>query len=186
LQRDGLLKNTVVFILGDHGRHEPVGRSDVERELGHFTAPLLIWMDESLRTAKTFHPRVVSAVASQVDLAPTILALNGLTPHRAPFLGRDLSCVLRADCLQDNLAYMNSVDDDLIALADRNGLSLYLLRAEAFYQTDLKLSGSAVRRKVTDPDVAPRYRCMLALHISSNMLLEQNRIWSWQELGETL
>jgi phosphoglycerol transferase MdoB-like AlkP superfamily enzyme len=149
-------------------------------------APLFIWVDESLHAPKMFHSRVVSTVASQVDLAPTILVLNGLTPRRVPFLGRDLSCLLGGDCLQDNLAYMNSVDDDLIALADRHGISLYLLRTEAFYQTDLKLSGPAVRHKLTDPDVASRYRRMLALHISSNMLLEQNRIWSWQELERTL
>jgi hypothetical protein len=186
LQRDGLLKNTVVFILGDHGRHEPIGRTDLERQIGHFMAPLFIWMDESLRRSTTFHPRVVSTVASQVDLAPTILALNGLVPRRAPFLGNDLSCLLVADCLHDNVAYMNSVDDDLIAMADRDGLSLYLLRAEAFYQADLKLAGPAVRRRVTDPDVAARYHRMLALYISSNRLLERNRIWSWTALGGML
>jgi hypothetical protein len=186
LQRDGLLKNTVVFILGDHGRHEPVGRTEAEHQIGRFTAPLFVWMDESLRTPTTYHPRVVSMVASQVDLTPTILALNGLTPRLAPFLGQDLSCVLAADCLQDNLAFMTNVDDNLIVLADRAGLSFYSLRTEAFHQTDLKLAGPALRRRVTDPDIAPQYRRLLALYVSSNMLLEQNRIWSWQELGGTL
>jgi hypothetical protein len=128
---------------------------------------------------------VVSTVASQVDLAPTILALNGLMPPRAPFVGRDLSCMLAADCLQDNLAFMNNVDDNLIVMAERDGLSYYSLRTEAFHQIDLKLAGPAVRRRVTDPDIARQYRRLLALYISSNMLLDQNRIWSWRELEGT-
>ncbi|MGH7165498.1 MAG: LTA synthase family protein, partial [Nitrospiraceae bacterium] len=65
LQRDGLLENTVVFILGDHGRHHGSGRSETERWAGHFMAPLFIWMDESLRTSEIYRPRTVSAVASQ-------------------------------------------------------------------------------------------------------------------------
>jgi phosphoglycerol transferase MdoB-like AlkP superfamily enzyme len=63
--------------LGDHGRHEPVGSSDIERKAGHFASPLFIWMDESLRTPATYRPRTVSTIASQVDVAPTLLALNG-------------------------------------------------------------------------------------------------------------
>ena len=48
------------------------------------------------------------------------------------------------------------------------------------------IHGPAVRRRVRDPDIARQYRRLLALYISSNMLLEQNRIWSWQELEGTL
>jgi len=66
LQRDGLLKNTVLFTLGDHGRHERVGSTDLERQVGHFMSPLFIWMDESLRSPSTYRPRIVRAVASQV------------------------------------------------------------------------------------------------------------------------
>lgn len=183
LRRDGLLKDTVIFILGDHGRHEAVGRTELEKQVGHLMAPLFIWIDESLRAGGLHYPRTVSAVASQVDLAPTILALNGLTPSVAPFLGRDLSCVLVTDCLDDNFAYLSSVYDDLIGLADRRGLWLYSLRRETFYQTDFGLEGPAVLRPVTDPDVAPRYRRLLALYVSTNALLEQNRIWSWKEWG---
>ncbi|MGH7164828.1 MAG: LTA synthase family protein, partial [Nitrospiraceae bacterium] len=146
LRRAGSLKNTVVFILGDHGRHEPVGRTEVEKQAGHFTAPLFIWMDDSLRTPQTYRPRTVSGVASQVDLAPTILAMNGLTPRVSPFLGRDLSCVLIRDCLQDNVAFLSSVYDDLIGLADRDGLLLYSLRTETLYQTDLNLEDPPVSR----------------------------------------
>ena len=50
----------------------------------------------------------------------------------------------------------------------------------------IKLAGPALRQKVTEPDIAPQYRRMLALYLSSILLLEQNRIWSWQELAGTL
>ena len=186
LRQRGLLKNTAVFILGDHGRHEPVGRTEMEKQAGHFVAPLFIWMDESLRTPETYHPRAVSAVASQVDLAPTILAMNGLTPRVSPFLGRDLSCALIRDCLQDNIAFLSSVYDDLIGLADRDGLLLYSLRTETLYHADLKLDRQAVSRSTTDPDVADRYHRLLALYVSSNVLLERDQIWSWKELGAEL
>lgn len=58
----GLLENTMVLILGDHGRHEVVGRIEPEQQAGHFPAPLLIWMDASLRTPETFRPRSVSSL----------------------------------------------------------------------------------------------------------------------------
>ncbi|MCH6556647.1 MAG: LTA synthase family protein [Nitrospirae bacterium] len=186
LQRDGLLKNTVLFILGDHGRHERVGRTDLERQVGHFMSPLFIWMDESLRSPSTYRPRIVRAVASQVDLAPTILALNGLTPRLSPFVGRDLSCALVEDCLQDNFAFLTSVYDDMIGIADKDGVSVYSLRTGRFYRTDHRFEGPAVQRAVNETDADPQFRQMLALYISSNVLLEQNRVWSWMELGGKL
>jgi hypothetical protein len=180
----GLLKDTVVLILGDHGRHEAVGRTEIEKQVGHFMSPLFIWMDDSFRAGGWRYPRTISAVASQVDLAPTVLALNGLTPPMAPFLGRDLSCVLVTDCLEDNVAYVSSVYDDLIGLADRQGVWLYSLRRETLHWIDLGLDGPAVVRPVTDPDAAPRHRLLRALYVSTNAVLEQNRIWSWKQWGE--
>ena len=186
LQRDGLLKNTVVFILGDHGRHEAIGRTDIERQVGHFMSPLFIWMDESLRAPANYRPRVVSNIASQVDLAPTILALNGLTPRVAPFLGRDLSCLLRTDCAQDNWAFLSSVYDDLIGLADEQGLLVYSLRNASLYRVGLSVEEEGARYAITDPMVAARYRRLLALYVSSNYLLDHNQIWSWKEWGRRL
>ena len=186
LLQSGLLENTVVFILGDHGRHERIGRNELEQQVGHFMAPLLIWMDKSLRTPESFRPRSVSTVASQVDLAPTILAMNGLTPRVSSFLGRDLSCLLQSDCIDDNFAFLTSVYDDFIGLADRKGLLLYSLRTGQLREVDLDLQKEAVRRRADDTEVASRYRKLLALYTSSNVVLSENAIWSWKDLAEEL
>jgi hypothetical protein len=182
LQRDGLLRNSMVIVLGDHGRHEPVGRSDIERQGGRFLVPLFIWLDESLRTPDTYRPRHIERIASQVDLAPTILALNGMMPRVSSFVGRDLSCLFVRDCLSDNTAYLSNVYDDQIGLADQDGLWLYSFRRGLFQQIDLKLKGQARPLTVTATDVAPRYRRLLALYLTTNVLLEKKQIWSWKDL----
>ncbi len=186
LQRRGLLKDTVVFVLGDHGRHEPVGRNDQEKLIGHFLSPLFIWVDGSLRSASNFKPRVVGTIASQVDLAPTILAMNGLLPRVSPFLGRDVSCALAVECQEDNTAFLTSAYDDMIGFVDHEGILSYSFRTETVAQADLNLEGPPIRRLPTDPDIAVRYRRMLALYVSANSLLEQGRVWSWKELGGAL
>jgi hypothetical protein len=186
MKRDGLLKDTVVLILGDHGRHEKVGQTDFEKQAGHFMTPLFLWVDDTLREPGTYRPRTVTAVASQVDLLPTILGLNGVAPRLSPSVGHDLSCLLVSDCVQDNIAFLSSVYDDLIGLADREGLILYSLRSEALRQADLDLKGAAVPVESKDPAIALRYRRMLALYVSSNMILNQNKIWAWKEFGKKL
>jgi len=185
LRAQGLLNNTIVVILGDHGRHEPVGRTETERQVGHFMSPLLIWLDESLRSTEIYRPRVVKTIASQVDLAPMLLAVNGLLPEVSPFMGRDLSCTWSMDCEDSNWAFLSSVYDDLIGLADPEGLWLYSFRTGSLVHADLSLSGQVSRQSIHEPDAKSRYVRMVALHVSSNVLLERNRIWSRRNLEET-
>jgi len=186
LKRDGLLTNTIVVILGDHGRHHGNGRTETERWAGHFTSPLYIWVDPSLRARDTYRPRIVSATASQVDVAPTILALTGVTPSLVPFLGHDLSCVLTRDCLEHNVAFLTSVYDEVVGLADQQGIWFHAFRDGRMYQHPLEFNGPARVREAGDPEVADRQRRVLALYITANVLLEQNRIWSWKDLGAKL
>ena len=181
LQDNGLLKDTVVLVLGDHGRHEPIGRTDVERQVGHFLAPLLIWVDPSLRSADAFRPRRVDQIVSQVDLAPTILTMNGLMPRRASFMGRDCSCLLIGECQHDNHAYLSSVYDDLVGLADPSGLWLYSFRKSSMTHADLALTRFSYP-SLHEPDAALRYRQMIALYLTTNRLIEQNRMWSSNDL----
>jgi phosphoglycerol transferase MdoB-like AlkP superfamily enzyme len=186
LQRLGLLRNTVVFILGDHGRHENVGSTEFERQAGHFASPLFVWMDESLRSRSRFRPRTVSAVASQVDILPTILSLNGLPQRMTPSLGRDLTCLFVQECLQDNVAFLTSMYDDSIGLATSHGLLMYSLRTERLTEADLSFQVRAAGIDPTDPAVARRFHDLMALYQTSNAVLDQNRIWSWKEYGHRL
>jgi hypothetical protein len=185
VQREGLLKNTIVFVLGDHGRHEPQGRTDIEKQVGHFMTPLFIWLDDSLRTDETYRPRSVGAIASQVDVAPTILALSHSEPIISPFVGQSLSCLLVGDCLRDNSAYLTSVYDDLIGLVGEKGIWMYSFRKKRLGRTDLAMrviGGNA--DELAGASSASRQ--LFSLYFASNVLLEQDRIWSWPELREAL
>ncbi|HEX2055364.1 MAG TPA: LTA synthase family protein [Nitrospiraceae bacterium] len=186
LRRQELLRNTVVFILGDHGRHENVGSTEFERQAGHFASPLLVWMDDSLRSRSGFRPRTVSTVASHVDILPTILSLNGIVQPMAPSLGRDLTCLFVQDCLQDNFAFLTSMYDDAIGLATSEGLLMYSLRTERLTEADLSFQVRAGGIDPTDPAVARRFHDLMALYQASNTVLDQNRIWSWKEYGSRL
>lgn len=186
LRRDGALRDTVVLLLGDHGRHERVGRTDIENEAGHFTVPLAVWLDPSLRSPATYRPRVVSGVMSQLDLAPTILGLAGLTPRLSDFTGRDLSCALAADCLADRSVFLSEVYDDGAGIADRAGFWFYSFRGRAVEHTDLALRAPVQRFAPDDPAVAARVERILALYVTANALIEQNALWSWREFGDRL
>lgn len=177
LRTRDLLNNTIVLILGDHGRHEMEGRTDLERQVGHFMSPLFIWLDDSLRQPRTFRPRSVEQIASQVDVSPTILAVNGLMPSLSPFIGRDLSCLFSGPCLNDNRAYLSSVYDDLIGLADHNGIWLYSFRRGLLTSADLDLHEAADRPTKQDPHAARQVHAMTGLYLASNFAIEHNRVW---------
>jgi hypothetical protein len=174
----------VVLILGDHGRHGRIGRTDAEAMVGNFLAPLFVWMDESLVDPTIFRPRTVSRVASQVDLLPTILSITGLMPALAPFVGRDLSCAFVRDCLADNVAYLSNVSENLLGLVDRDGIWMYPVRARTGHEMDLGVTGASRERAVTDPEVASRQERLLSLYVTGNLLLVRNRLWSTREFGD--
>jgi len=90
------------------------------------------------------------------------------------------------DCGEDNVAYLSSVYSDVIALADKAGLLVYSLPSGELYETDLALRTPAVERTPGDSAVRARYRRLLALYLSSSVLLERNQIWSWKEWGKRL
>ena len=184
LRRDGLLRNTVVLILGDHGRHGRVGRTDAEAMVGNFLAPLFVWMDESLVDPTIFRPRTVSAVASQVDLPPTILSMTALMPGLTPFVGRDLSCAFVRECLADNIAYLSNVSENLLGLVDRDGIWMYPVGGRTGHEMDLGAIEASRERAVIDPQVAPRQQRLLSLYVTGNLLLVRNRLWSTQEFWD--
>ena len=76
--------------------------------------------------------------------------------------------------------------DDLIGLADRDGLLLYSLRSHTVRRSDLDLNEPPVVLDPANPTIAQRYHRLLALYVASNTLLNQNKIWSWKEFGSKL
>lgn len=176
LRSKHLLNDTLVIILGDHGRHEPIGHSDIERQLGHFLSPLYIWADDSLRNADAFRPRVVQAAASHIDITPTILSLNGVMPRYHPFVGHDLTCFFGRDCPDVNRVYLSSVYDDLIGLADASGIMLYSFRRNVMTAVDLDMKMPPTRFMGESDN--QRARTLAALYLASNTLLEENRLWA--------
>ena len=64
LEKGGALRDIVVLVLGDHGRHERLARTEAENSAGHFMAPLAVWLHPSLRTASVYRPRAVAGLAS--------------------------------------------------------------------------------------------------------------------------
>jgi phosphoglycerol transferase MdoB-like AlkP superfamily enzyme len=185
MQREGLLGDTVVLVLGDHGRHESPDGALAQRAAGHFLSPLALWVDASLRPPG-YRSRAVPGRASQVDLAPTILGLAGLTPRLSPFVGHDLSCALTTDCLLDRVVYVSDVYDNLVGVVDRQGFWFYALDSHTIEHTDLELRTATARRRATDPALAARVEPILALYVSSTIVLENNRLWSWKEFGPRL
>jgi hypothetical protein len=139
-----------------------------------------------LRTPATYRPRAVATVASHVDVAPTLLALNGAMPAFAPFAGHDLTCLLARDCLPDQVAYLTSVYDNLVGLASRDGLLLYSLLTERLQATSLAFELLPDEQDVERSVSASRHQELLALYEVSNVALDSNRIWSWREFGSRL
>ena len=186
LQRDGLLADTVVMILGDHGRHERIDLAAPDHLGGHFMSPLLIWLDPSLRTSAGYRPRAVSSVVSQVDLTPTILGLAGLMPKVSPFVGRDVGCALADDCVANRLVYLSSSKDESAGIADKDGFWFYSLTQRTVEHGDLAQQRPPQRWRAGDPVVADRLQRILALYVTANTLVQHNTLWSWQEFGDGL
>ena len=87
-----------------------------------------------------------------MDIAPTLLALNGLLPAVGAFAGHDLTCLLVRDCLPNQVAYLTSVYDNLVGLASPEGLLLYSFSTETFQAVTLGVrsdSGGRVRAAAT-------------------------------------
>jgi len=183
LARDGLLDDTLVFVLGDHGRHEVLGKSPDERWLGHHLTRLYVWMPPAMRGATGFRPRAVETVASHIDLAPTILALTGLTPRLSPFMGGDVSCVIVADCRPEREAVLLTTHS--AGLVGGGRILTYGTKSGRLREMDLSLAHA---RDIEQPgaiDTAALER-LKALVVSSTLLVDQNRVWSWSRFGDSI
>ncbi len=195
MQHEDLFKDTIVLVLGDHGRHEGIGESDPAARGSHFLVPFYLWIDPSLESEVPIRSKVISHIASQVDIGPTILAMNNLTPPLAPFLGQDLSCAFHTDCLMDNIAYLSGAHDDSIGLVNKDFMWLYRFKVKTFFRT--RLDGQYPENDVTFSESAPEFKDvnsplykirqqMFGLYVSSNALLEEGQIWSKAAFGNNM
>lgn len=117
---DGLLDHTVVLIVGDHGARV-YGAEEIPA--GSYRIPgVIIAPDER------FHGMVIDQLCSQIDLAPTVLSIAGVS-YRAPFFGRDL---LRSGDLPGRAWLIHNRDIGL--LTDRELVVLGLQRSVTTYR----------------------------------------------------
>ncbi|MDA0737508.1 MAG: sulfatase-like hydrolase/transferase [Nitrospirae bacterium] len=193
MQKEDLFKDTMVLVLGDHGRHEGIGGSDPAARGSHFLVPFYIWIDPSLESDVPTRSKVISHIASQVDIGPTILAMNNLTPAMAPFLGQDLSCAFHTDCLANNIAFVSGAHDDAIGIVNQDFMWLYRFKVKTFFRTSL--DGQHPEQDPVFSELAPElsdinsplYKIrqqMFGLYVSSNVLLEEGQIWSKKEFAK--
>jgi len=183
LERDGLLEDTLVLVLGDHGRHEVLSRSPDERWLGHHLTRLYVWMPPARRAATGFRPRRVDTIASQIDLAPTILALTGVPTRLSPFMGGDVSCVILADCRPEREAVL--LTSHSAALVGGGRILTYGLKSGRVRDMDLAL-GHARDIEPPGPAELAAVERLKALVVTSTLLVEHNRVWSWARFGDAL
>ena len=195
MQQEDLFKDTIVLVLGDHGRHEGIGGSDPAARGSHFLVPFYLWIDPSLESEMPTRAKTISHIASQVDIGPTILAMNNLTPPVAPFLGQDLSCSFHTECLAGNIAYLSGAHDDSIGIVNEDFMWLYRFKIKTFFRT--RLDGQYPEQDQTFSEFGPEFsdknspyykirQQMFGLYVSSNVALEEGQIWSKAVFGKNL
>jgi phosphoglycerol transferase MdoB-like AlkP superfamily enzyme len=79
-RKHGWFANTLFVVVADHGARV-YGREEIP--LKSYEIPMLFYSPQHLR------PADVTALTTQIDIAPTVLGLLGL-PYEAPFFGQDV------------------------------------------------------------------------------------------------
>ena len=128
---DGLLDRTVVLIVGDHGARV-YGAEEIP--VTSYRIPAVI-----LTPDRKDEGQVIDRLASQVDLAPTVLSLAGVA-YDAPFFGRDLLGLPDAG----GRAFVNH-NRNVGLLTDTNLVVLGLHRQLTFYARVERHSDQFVR-----------------------------------------
>ena len=89
LEKDGMLEDTVIVVLTDHGRDMVRGKFNLNDPGIHL--PLVVWIPSSTDPDDYQAGTVSDRLTSGVDLYPTMLSLAGVELpailHGAPFVG---------------------------------------------------------------------------------------------------
>lgn len=133
-RREGLLDHTVVLIVGDHGARV-YGAEEIP--VSSYRIPAVFLTPDS-----EFRDTAIDRLASQVDLAPTLLSLAGIS-YDAPFFGVDL-LGLPSD---GGHAFVNH-NRSIGMLTDRSLAVLGLNHSQAFYSRSGRTSDAFTRTAV--------------------------------------
>lgn len=154
-EAEGLLRHTVVLVVGDHGARV-YGAEQIP--MASYRVPALMLTPET-----HWHGQRIDRLCSQIDLAPTVLSLAGID-YTAPFFGDDL---LRRTSgpgrafLQHNrdIAVMN--DDYLVALGLQKRIDCY------------QRSGPRGTELILTPNSAASLNALQALGVSTYQVADQ-------------
>ena len=100
-----------------------------------------------------------------------------------PFVGADLSCVIVADCRPDNHAALMTTHS--AALAGGGRLLAYRIKSGRLREMDLDLGHARDVARPGPAELAALER-LKALIVTSTLLVDQNRVWSWSQFGAAL
>jgi arylsulfatase A-like enzyme len=117
LERQGVLQNTLVIVVGDNGRSFPWAKSYLY-DAGLKT-PLIVHWPEGLKANAS------AALVSSVDIAPTVLELLGLSPSNA----------MQGESFAGLLAGRQSAHRDAV-FAERNWRGIYPADARSVRTAD--------------------------------------------------
>lgn len=138
----GVLDHTVVLLVGDHGARV-YGAEQIP--VASYRIPALFLTPGDAQRGRTYE-----SLCSQIDLAPTLLGLAGISAV-TPFLGRDL--LAPSDAPGRAFVHHNH---EIGLLTDDTLVVLGLNRESAFYRRSGRASSDLVR--VKEQDVTPAMR----------------------------
>jgi phosphoglycerol transferase MdoB-like AlkP superfamily enzyme len=125
--------NTIFVIVADHCA-STAGSTALPQEKYHI--PLLIY------APKIVHPKVVATLSGQIDVAPTILGLNGMS-YRSEFFGQDIfDANFKPKAFISTYQLLGYVSSDKLTILEPNKKNIPLdkdaLEAISFYQVSSK------------------------------------------------
>lgn len=160
-QAEGLLDHTVVLFVGDHGA----------RVYGSEEIPAASYRVPALFVAPDarYHGRTIPRLASQVDLAPTLLSLAGID-YAAPFFGEDL---LATDPEGPGRAWL--IHNRNIGLLTDTELTVLGLRGSTTHYRRAGRDTDDFERVVEDVDLARNADRAAAVFQTASILYESRR-----------
>ncbi|NOT31442.1 MAG: LTA synthase family protein [Planctomycetes bacterium] len=138
----GLLEETLVLIVGDHGARV-YGSADIPA--ASYRVPALFLSPEP-----AWHGQTIERLCSQIDLAPTLLSLAGIAVE-APFFGQDLLGLPP----EGGRAFLQH-NRDVGILTDTELVVLGLQKSSAFYARSGKASDDFRRLEEHEVTAAQR------------------------------